>query len=155
MALLRNLLHSFLTSNVSGSRLCPEDMVTYTCTATGVTYLGWTAEPFLSISGTPNNAIIFLRTDMIGQTVNCVDRPVQDCASFQATLISITNSQGGVADMVSTLTVTATARLNGTVVQCRGITATETPTGNNSITVTGTLPGVFIVKILLKWYCSS
>ena len=57
--------------------------------------------------------------------------------------------------MVSTLTVTATARLNGTVVQCRGITATETPTGNNSITVTGTLPGVFIVKILLKWYCSS
>ena len=128
---------------MNGSQLCPEDTVTYTCTATEVANLQWTAEPFLSANPNESNAIIFLRTDMmrIGQTVNCVDRGMQDCADFQASLISIANSQVGVADMVSTLAVRAAARLNGTMVQCLGTTATEMPTATNSITVTGTLPG--------------
>jgi len=127
-----------LTSSVDGRRACPEEVVTYTCTAIGVANIQWTAEPFLTNNPAENNAIIFLRTDTarVGQTVNCVDRSIQDCADFQATLLSITNSQGGMADMVSTLAVTAAARLNETVVQCRGTTATELPTANKSITIT-------------------
>ena len=143
---------------MDGRRACPGELVTYTCTVTGVANLQWTAEPFLSGGPAGNNAIIFLRTDTVrvGQTVNCVDHPMQDCADFQATLLSITNSQGGVADMVSTLAVTAAARLNETVVQCRGTTATELPTANKSITITSMLRtrtymfSIFIVKILLE-----
>ena len=42
--------------------------------------------------------------------------------------------QGGtLADMTSILTFTAATRLNGTVVQCRGGTASEFPTTNLNI----------------------
>ena len=64
---------------------------------------------------------------------------MQDCADFQATLISIDNIMIDEADMISTLAVTATARLNGTVVQCRGTTTTEILAATNTITVAGTL----------------
>ena len=154
-----------LSSSVDGRRACPGELVTYTCSAIGVANLQWTAEPFLSGGPAGNNAIIFLRTDTVrvGQTVNCVDRPMQDCADFQAILLSITNSQGGVADMVSTLAVTAAARLNETVVQCRGTTATELPTANKSITIASMLPRHVLHlhcqnafrMIHLKYICTS
>jgi len=123
--------------------------VTYTCTAIGVANLQWTAEPFLSGGPAGNNAIIFLRTDTVrvGQTVNCVDpSPTQDCADFRATLLSIGNVQmmsgATLADMTSILTVTATARLNTTVVQCRGTTPTGILTATNEVNVASMFPNV-------------
>ena len=133
-----------LTSSVDGRRACPTEVVTYTCTGVGIGILEWTAEPFLEDDGAQSNTIIFFSTDMgrVGQTVNCVNRSIamQDCAGFQATLASIANIVNDVADMISTLTVTARALLNETVVQCRGTTRTEILTATNSISVTSTLP---------------
>ena len=133
-----------LTSSVDGRRACPAEVVTYTCTGIGIGILEWTAEPFLEDDGAQSNTIIFFSTDMgrVGQTVNCVNRSIamQDCAGFQATLISIANIVNDEADMISTLTVTARALLNETVVQCRGTTTTEILTATNSISVTSTLP---------------
>ena len=134
---------SILTSSVDGRRACPEDVVTYTCTGIGVGDLEWIAEPFIENDGTESNIIAYISTDTgrIGQTVSCTDRSMQDCAGFQATLISITNiMMNGLADMISTLAVTARALLNQTVVQCRGATTTEILTATNSISVTSTLP---------------
>jgi len=116
--------------------------VTYTCTGIGVGDLEWIAEPFIENDGTESNIIAYISTDTgrIGQTVSCTDRSMQDCAGFQATLISITNIvMNGLADMISTLAVTATAMLNETVVQCRGYTTTEILTATNSISVTSML----------------
>ena len=134
-----------LTSSVDGRRACPAEVVTYTCTGIGIGILEWTAEPFLEDDGAQSNTIIFFSTDMgrVGQTVNCVNRSIamQDCAGFQATLISILNiMMNDEADMISTLAVTARALLNETVVQCRGTTTTEILTTTNLISVTSTLP---------------
>lgn len=74
-----------LTSNVGGKKVCPGEVVTYMCIATGVGVLEWTAEPFILDSG--GNRITYLNTDVqrIGQTMNCVDpSPAQDCADFQS-----------------------------------------------------------------------
>lgn len=117
--------------------------MTYTCTVIGVGFHEWIAEPFLEDDGTESNIITYLSTDtaQIGQTVSCTDHSMQDCAGFQATLISITNLQmNGLADMVSTLTVTATAMLNETVVQYRGTTTTEILTVTTVINITSMLP---------------
>ena len=128
---------------MDGRRACPGEVVTYTCTGIGVGRLEWIAEPFLENDGTEDNTITYASRDTgrINQTVNCINRPIamQDCGGFRAVLTSITNPQTSVADMVSTLTVTATARLNDTVVQCGGVTATDQPTSTSAITVTSTL----------------
>ena len=144
---------------MDGRRACPGEVVTYTCTAIGVGILQWIAEPFLENDGTENNIIIYFSTDTgrIGQTVNCRDRSMQDCAGFRATLTNITNirmmSGASVADMTSALTVTTTARLNETVVQCTGTTTTEIITATNAISVTGTLPNMFFnSQIDHFWY---
>ena len=123
--------------------------MTYTCTAIGVGIIEWIAEPFLENDGTDSNIIIYLSTNAaaIGQTRNCVDRSMQDCAGFQTNLTSITNvrmvSGATVADMISTLTVTAAARLNETVVQCRGTNTTEIITATNAISITSMLLNMF------------
>ena len=61
---------------------------------------------------------------------------------FVATLTNTANpnvvSATALADMTSTLTITATARLNGTVVQCRGTTESGLPITNNTLSVAGT-----------------
>ena len=139
-----------LTSNVDGRRACPGEVVTYTCTATGVGILQWIAEPFILDSG--SSRLLFLSTDTqrIGQSVNCISpSQMQDCADFQTTLTSITNVQqvmgASVADMTSTLTVTAMARLNRTVVDCRGTTTTDILTATNTVNITSMLPPPFPV----------
>jgi len=133
--------HCYPDLQCGGRQACPAEVVTYTCTGIGIGILEWTAEPFLEDDGAQSN-IIFFSTDMgrVGQTVNCVNRSIamQDCAGFQATLANIANIVNDVADMISTLTVTARALLNETVVQCRGTTTTEILTANNSISVTST-----------------
>ena len=49
----------------------------------------------------------------------------QDVGSFQVALISNVPISRGLADLTITLTVTATADRNGTVVQCLGDTPSE------------------------------
>ena len=76
------------------------------------------------------------------RSVDCneVTPPQCDNINFIATLTNTTNSMIvmniAVADMTSTLAFTATVRLNGTVVQCRGITAV-TQIANRTIYVAG------------------
>ena len=102
--------------------LCPEQTVTYTCNVTQGYALHWIFEPFIPT----NDAIRFLAGTPRGTSVGCNDVAAVNCADldFMATLTNITNPmtvQGGtLADMTSIMTFTATTRLNGRVVQCRG-----------------------------------
>ena len=131
-----------LDSSVGMRGVCPGEMVTYTCTVTQGVVLDWIVEPFL-----PRSARIqFTSTDTIGRSFDCNDIAALQCADFNfvATLTNIANPTASVADITSTLTVTATSRLNGTVVQCRGTTADATPMNSNILNVAG-------VSLLLFW----
>ena len=125
---------------MDSSVACPGGMVTYTCTIRQGAVLDWIVEPFL-----PESARIqFQTTRPIGSSLDCNDISTIQCADFDfvATLTNLTNTTtvpgGTVADMTSTMTFTATTRLNGTVVQCRGTTADGFPITNQSLNVAGT-----------------
>ena len=114
--------------------------MTYTCTVRQGAVLDWIVEPFL-----PDSARIqFLSTRPIGSRLECSSVSAVNCADldFVASLTSLTNLTtvpgGTVADMTSTLTFTATVRLNGIVVQCRGTTADGIPMTNITLNVAGT-----------------
>ena len=114
---------------------CPGETVTYTCTVNQGFALDWIVEPFL-----PRSARIqFTSTDNTGRSFDCNDVTAVNCTDFDfvATLTNIANPTAGVADIVSTLTFTATVTLNGTVVQCRGTTANGLPIANSSLSVAG------------------
>ena len=128
-----------LTSSVDGRTACPGERVTFTCTVTQGRTLEWTAESFIM----HNNRLQFTTTTPSEDRVlACSDptSPVQ-CADFdyQVSLTSVSAIQNGFADMVSTFTFTASARVNGTVVQCRGLTATEHQIASQTLNVTGGL----------------
>ena len=130
-----------LDSSVGMSQACPGEMVTYTCTVNQGAVLEWIVEPFIS----GNDTILFLSTTPTGRNVNCSDVAAVQCADFNfvATLTNTSNSttvmSTTLADMTSTLTFNATARLNGTVVQCRGETGDGTMVlANSTINVAGT-----------------
>ena len=112
--------------------------MTYTCTVNQGLVLDWIVEPYLSGS----THIRLLNTAAIGTKQDCNDTAVH-CTDldFVATLTNLTNptavTGGTVADMTSTLTFTATIRLNGTVVQCRGTTADGFPIGTSTLNVAG------------------
>ena len=120
-----------LNSSVGMRQACPGEMVTYTCTVNQGFFLDWIVEPF-ALGSTP-----------LGSSVDCnaVSPPQCDNYDFVATFTNTANPttvQGGtLADMTSTLTITATVRLNGTVVQCRGTTAVGFPVVNNTLHVAG------------------
>ena len=111
--------------------------MTYTCTLTQVAVLEWTAEPF--INSTTRRQ--FSRTTPEYRVLACSDSPSDvNCTDldYTATLSSISAFQNGFADMVSTFTFTASARVNGTVVQCRGSgVITELQIANHTLNVTG------------------
>ena len=96
-----------VTVSVSVSKdkreICPQDTVTFTCTVQSGGVLVWRAEPFISeadeISFIPNNTV---------KNTTFTSRGV----IFHAVLIQ--------SDPVlqSTLSVTASATTNGTVIQC-------------------------------------
>ena len=101
--------------------------------------LEWTAEPFIM----PSNRLQFSSTaPPEDRVLACSDptSPVQ-CTNFdyQATLTSVSAIQNGFADMTSTFRFTASARVNGTVVQCKGLTATEDQMATHRLNVTGGL----------------
>ena len=124
---------------LDSSAACPGEVVTYTCTVRQGAILDWIVEPFLPASA----RIQFLTTRPIGSSLNCNDTSTLQCADldFVATLTNLTNPTtvpgGTVADMTSTLAFTATLRLNGTVVQCRGTTADGVPMTNITLNVAG------------------
>ena len=99
--------------------------------------LDWTAEPFIMDS----NRLQFTSTTPLQNTViTCGDSTsTVQCADldYQATLTSVGPVQNGFADMTSTFSFTASARVNGTVVQCRGSTATGIQVASNALNATG------------------
>ena len=134
-----------LTSSVDGRRsACPGEGVTYTCTVLRGRTLEWTAKPFII----HNNRLQFSSTAPPGDRVlDCSDptSPVL-CADFdyQATLTIVSTLRHGFADMTSTFRFTASARVNGTVVQCKGLTVTEDQMASHTLNVTGATYSVCI-----------
>ena len=110
-------------------QVCPGEMVTYTCTVRQGLALDWIVELFFSGS-TP---LRFLSTTPTGSRQDCRGVTSVNCSDFGfvATLTDVN------PDMTSTLTFTATTRLNGTVVQCRGATADGFQITNSTLNVAG------------------
>ena len=101
----------------------------------GVT-VGWTAAPVL----TDPTAVVFVATAPSDQTtrdcsaissIRCTD------LDFYANFTNISTVQNGIADLSSTFRFTATAGLNGTVVQCTAVTESDIPRANRSLIVAG------------------
>ena len=94
-----------LTSTLDGRQTaCPRVVVTYTCTAPRTTVVSWFALP--DISG-----VDYFASSQIGEQV---------IGDFRIALTNNSANGVGLADLITTLTVTATAGRNGTVVECRG-----------------------------------
>ena len=127
---------------------CPGEIVTYTCTVNQGGFLEWIVEPFLP----DNDPIQFTRTDTIGRSFDCNDVTALQCADFNfvATLTDIANPSTSVADITSTLTFTATSTLNGTVIQCRGVTANATPMNSSTHSVAG-----LHAHVVVLFHCSA
>ena len=114
---------------------CPGEVVTYICNVTEAGRLEWTAVPFIN----NNNRLQFTPTTRSEDRVlSCAPSTVQ-CADFdyQATLTSVGPAQNGFADMTSTFRFTASARVNGTVVECR-VTTTTILMESSTLIATGT-----------------
>ena len=128
-----------LNSSVGTRHACPGEMVTYTCTVRQGFLLDWIVEPFILLT----TGIQFTSTNTIGRSFDCNDVAAVQCEDFNfvATLTDTANPtvvmRTTLADMTSTLAFTATARLNGTVVQCRGSTADATPINSSILNVAG------------------
>lgn len=102
-----------LTSSVEVTRLaCPGDVMTFTCTVIQGTTLTWISEPFI----TKNDPLTFVNSQ-----VSAIGQPI-GVGEFEATLTCIANTTESppitVADLTSTLVVSAATRLNGTTVEC-------------------------------------
>ena len=128
-----------LTSTLDGRQTaCPGEVVTYTCTVTQAFLLEWTAEPFIN----ETNRLQFSRsTPAEDRVIDCSDSSTVPCTDldYQTTLTSVGPVQSGFADMTSTFRFTASARVNGTVVQCRESTATGVQMANSTLNVAGLL----------------
>ena len=134
---------------------CPGEMVTYTCSVTQGFQLDWIFEPFL-----PTTAqILFTSTTSIGSRLDCNAVTSVRCEDFQfvATLTATVNPnvvmRTTLADMTSTLTFTATSRLNGTVVQCRGQTAVGFPINSSTVDVAGAPMLFWSFAVLVSGCC--
>ena len=118
---------------------CPAEMVTYTCTVRQGFLLDWIVQPFILLT----TGIQFASTDTIGRSFDCNDVAAVRCEDFNfvGTLTNTANlnlvSGTTLADMTSTLAFNAAARLNGTVVQCRGSTENATPMNSSILNVAG------------------
>ena len=135
-----NTATTTLASSLNGRQTaCPGTLVTYTCTVTQGVVLEWTAEPFITESNRRQFSSTAAPEDRV---LSCRDftSPVQ-CADFdyQATLTSVSTIQNRYANMTSTVKFTARVMVNGTVVQCKGLTATGVQMASHILNVTGVL----------------
>ena len=101
-----------LTSTLNGRQTaCPGKVVTYTCTVLRTSSITWFVLPDIDVDYFPNSPL--------GQ---------QTIRGFQ---LALTNrvpdpiNPTALADLTTTLTVTATVGRNGTVVECRGDAPSE------------------------------
>ena len=99
--------------------------------------LDWTAETFIIDSNqlqftstTPSENRIIACSDPTS-SVQCVD------LDYRAALTRVGPVQSGFADMTSTFRFTASARVNDTVVQCRGSTADGIQVASSTLRITG------------------
>lgn len=128
-----------LTSSVDRKQVaCPGEVVTYTCTVGQAIILEWTAEPFL----TESNRLQFASTtSLVNRVLECGDSSSSvQCANFdfEAALTSVgAVGNNGAADMTSTFRFTASARVNRTVVECRGLTTTAEQIASITLGVAG------------------
>ena len=112
--------------------------MTYTCTVIQAFLIDWTAKPFIGES----YRLQFSRsTPAEDRVIDCSDNSIVPCVDldYQATLTSVGPVQNGFANMTSTFSFTASARVNGTLVQCRGSTATGAQMVNSTLIVVGML----------------
>ena len=97
-----------LTSTLDGRQVaCPGETVTYTCIALRTTVVTWFVLPDIDVDYFPTSSVG-------GQRV---------IRGFQLALtgnVPDPTNPTTIADLTITLTVTATAGRNGTVVECRG-----------------------------------
>ena len=110
--------------------------MTFTCTVIQAFLIDWTAEPFI---GESYRLQFSHRTPAEDRVIDCSDNSTVPCVDldYRATLTSVGPVQNGFADMTSTFSFTASARVNGTVVQCRGSTATGVQMVNCTLIVAG------------------
>ena len=96
-----------LTSTLDGRQTaCPREEVTYTCIALRTTVVTWFVLPDIDVD--------YFATSSLQQRV---------ISGFQLALtgnVPDPSNPTTIADLTITLTVTATAGRNGTVVECRG-----------------------------------
>ena len=115
---------------------CPGEVVTYTCTVIQTTQLAWTAEPLVPSSSRVRFSV---GTHNEQATQSCNDFSSVQCTDidFLATLTSVGPVLMSVADLTSTFMFTAAARLNGTVVQCSGFTASGVLMARETLNIVG------------------
>ena len=131
-----------LTSTLNGQPASPGQEVTYTCTLTEAALIHWTFPPMF----TNENCVQFTPTTPPDQrmlnssdvpAINCTDRNFWADLNFWAALTSVDTVMNGIANLTSTLRFPATVALNGTVIQCSGITAAGTEMANQTLIVEG------------------
>ena len=130
---------------------CSGEMVTYSCTVTQGFALQWIVDPFI-VGSDPIQFVLGITP--VGRSVDCNGVTPPQCSNiiFVATFTNATNhmtgTNGDVADMTSTLTITTTVRLNGTVVQCRGATESGLLLINRTLHIAGA-PMLLFVSIVV------
>ena len=90
--------------------VCSNDVVTYTCQETQVYEINWIVEPHIP------------RMDPIRYTYNQHPLLINRTDHFFASLTKVTNIEGEVADMTTSLTVVTDGLENGTNITCLTVT---------------------------------
>ena len=125
-----------LNSFLDGQPASAGELVTYTCTVTEAASLSWTAAPVFTdttvVSFTPN-------TPSNHRMLSCSEVQAIQCSvlDFQAALTSDGLVTNGLANMTSIFSFTARVWLNGTVVECRGVSVAGLETESQDLIVEG------------------
>ena len=98
-----------------GPVVCPQDTVTFTCTVDRGVVLEWIAEPFITDE---QNQVAFIPADLETDPTRTVS---SSGVTFHAVLTHADSVPGSTEffTLQSTLSTTASATTNGTVIVCR------------------------------------
>ena len=102
--------------------VCPQDIVTFTCTVDRGVGLEWIAEPFFTDQ---QNQVVFVASDLATDPTRTAP---SSGVTFHAVLthVDLVPGSGGFFILQSTLSTTASATTNGTVIVCReGLSGTS------------------------------
>ena len=129
---------------------CPGEVVTYTCTVIQGIRLEWVAAPFIM----EMNVLQFTPSVPENTDLACSDRSsAVQCSVFdyRAILTDVGTVQGSFADMTSTFRFTASARVNGTVVECRVTNASAIQTLIKALNVAGAMHTEYVACMIVIW----